>query len=127
MTLTALGLDIAKEKFDAALHLDGKYQHRVFANRAEGYTQLVQWLNKQGLEQVHACMEATGRYGEQLAQFLHSAGQVVSVVNPACIKAFGKSQLARNKTDKTDAMLIARFCHTQEPAAWSPPAAEIRQ
>lgn len=127
MTLTALGLDIAKEKFDAALYMDGKYQHRVFANRAEGYTQLLAWLNQHGVGKVHACMEATGRYGEQLALFLHSAGQVVSVVNPACIKAYAKSQLARNKTDKADALLIARFCHTQEPAAWSPAAAEIRQ
>lgn len=127
MKLTALGLDMAKEKFDAALYLNGQSKHRVFPNRTEGYAQLVHWLNQQGIEKVHACMEATGRYGEQLALFLHSAGHLVSVINPACIKAFAKSQLARNKTDKTDAALIARFCHTQEPAAWSPPSKEIRQ
>ena len=36
-----------------------------------------------------------------------------------------KSQLARNKTDQLDAVLIADFCRTQNPPAWTPPAPEI--
>ena len=57
-----------------------------------------------------ACLEATGNYGEDLAIYLHEAGHIVSIVNPARIKGFGQSELIRTKTDKLDAALIARFC-----------------
>jgi transposase len=32
------------------------------------------WLEKQGIKKVHACLEATGNYGEDLAIYLHEAG-----------------------------------------------------
>src|SRR5260221_12823425 len=35
--------------------------------------------------------------------------------------------MQRNKTDKLDAALIADFCRTQQPEAWTPPAPEMRQ
>jgi len=82
---------------------------------------MLTWLRKRKLAQVHACMEATGAYGEALALALHEAGHTVSVVNPARIAAYAKSQLARNKTDAVDAQLIARFCLKEEPPAWSHP------
>ena len=43
-------------------------------------------------------LEATGTYGEVLAEALITAGHAVSVVNPAQIKAFAQSQLSRIKT-----------------------------
>lgn len=128
MTEPALGIDIAKLKFDVCLmNAEGKLKHKVFPNTAAGFAQLVAWLTKQRVERVHACMEATGTYGEALAYHLHAAGQMVSVVNPAAIKAFAGSRLSRTKTDKVDAELIARFCHAQQPPAWTPPAAEVRE
>ena len=72
-------------------------------------------------------MEATGTYGETLALYLHEAGYLVSVVNPAAIKAFSAACLSRTKTDKVDAALIARFCLAQQPQVWSPPATEVRE
>ena len=71
-------------------------------------------------------MEATGAYWEALALYLHELGQRVSVVNPARIKAFAQSELLRTKTDAVDAALIARFCKSQSPEPWIPPAPEIR-
>lgn len=128
MNSPALGIDIAKEKFNACLlRADGKLRHKVFANTEDGFLQLVEWLAKQDTERVHACLEATGTYGESLALFLHEAGQQVSVINPAAVKAFAASRLSRTKTDKVDAELIARFCHTQQPPPWTPPAAEVRE
>jgi len=47
--------------------------------------------------------------------------------NPAAIKAFAASRLSRTKTDRVDAELIARFCCAQQPPAWTPPVAEVRQ
>jgi hypothetical protein len=55
-------------------------------------------------------MEATVAYSIPLAEFLIESGYRVSVVNPAKIHAFAKSELSRAKTDKADAKLIARHC-----------------
>lgn len=117
-----LGVDIAKEKFDAALLLNnGKYKTKVFANNPKGFASLQQWLTDQQAAEVHACMEATGVYGDALALFLADTGHVVSVINPAQIKAFAQAELSRNKTDAVDARLIARFGALQQPPAWVPP------
>lgn len=125
MPLAYLGLDIAKDTYQATLLSDGRRFRREFANRASEFGRLRNWLHKHQADQVHACMEATGRYGEDLALFLHSQGQPVSVVNPLRIKAYAQSQLTRNKTDQVDADLIAQFCQTQQPRLWTPPAPEL--
>lgn len=122
-----LGLDIAKAKFDAALLQDGKTQHRQFANNQTGFSKLFAWLNGRATLPLHACMEATGCYGQALALALHQQSLRVSVVNPAQIKAFAKSELLRTKTDKVDAALIARFCAAQQPRLWAPLPLERRQ
>jgi transposase len=128
MTESVLGIDIAKLKFNVCLiNPQGKRRHKLFPNTSTGFAQLKEWLSKQGSEHIHACLEATGTYGEPLALFLHEAGQTVSVINPAAVKAFAQSRLSRTKTDKVDAELIARFCQAQAPPAWTPLPAEVRE
>lgn len=128
MTEPILGMDIAKLKFNVCLiQQSGKLKHKLFANTASGFEQLSVWLSKQSVQRVHACLEATGTYGEALSLFLHEAGHTVSVVNPAAIKAFAGSRLSRTKTDKVDAELIARFCQAQAPPAWTPLPQEVRE
>jgi len=123
-----LGIDVAKGKFEVVLMgADGKRRRRTFANSAQGFGALLGWLHQQGALPVHACLEATGTYGVALATFLHQAEQLVSVVNPACIKAFSESELSRTKTDKVDAELIARFCAAMKPALWQPLAPAVAQ
>src|SRR5690349_16213109 len=87
-----LGIDIAKKKFDVALLRAGKYRNKVFANNETGFGELTAWLHKQRVEQVYACLEATGTYGEKLATYLHEAGHPVSMINPARIRAYAESQ-----------------------------------
>ncbi len=116
-----LGIDISKRKFDVALLKEDAYRVATFSNDGAGFVKLRKWLKKCKVASVHACLEATGRYGDGLALFLHEAGCQVSVVNPARIQAYGVSRLKRNKTDKEDAKLIAHFCLTQVPDTWSPP------
>ena len=101
-----------------------KPRHKAFPNTPAGFQRLQEWLNAQT---VHACLEATGTYGDALARFLHQSGHTVSVVNPAQIKAFGGTQLSRTKTDKADAQLIARFCQMHQPPAWTPPPPEASE
>jgi transposase len=127
MSIPTLGIDISKAKFDVALLRDGKYKHKRFSNDAKGQQALLDWLGHQGVESIHACLEATGIYGEPLAEFLVDAGCTVSLVNPARIKGFAQSELVRTKTDKADAALIARFCAAMQPAAWQPQPKDIRQ
>lgn len=122
-----LGIDISKAKFDAVLLQHDKQRHKVFPNTPDGFEKLKAWLTKHNICELHACMEVTGTYGEALALYLYNAGYQVSVVNPARIKAFGMSQLTRNKTDKVDAQIIALFCQTLVPDVWSPPPTEIRE
>lgn len=128
MTEPVLGIDIAKLKFNVCLiKTSGKRKHKVFPNNATGFEQLRQWITMQGVEQMHACLEATGTYGEALSLCLHEAGHTVSVINPAAIKAFAGSRLSRTKTDRGDAELIARFCLAQAPPAWTPLPPEVRE
>jgi len=127
MSSPILGIDIAKASFQAALLHNGKLHHHRFDNSAQGFAQLQTWLVKHRCKRLHAGMEATASYGDELALFLYLAGHTVSIVNPARIKGFAQSQLQRNKTDQLDATLIARFCQQQAPEAWTPPPAEIQQ
>jgi transposase len=122
-----LGIDIAKDTFQVTLLQAGSKAAGEFANTPAGFKQLSAWLKKRKAGSVWACLEATGRYGEALAEHLHAHGHTVSVVNPLAIKRYAESQLTRNKSDAVDAALIADYCATQQPARGSPPAPEIRE
>lgn len=122
----ALGIDIAKATFQACLLRTGKPLHGTFDNTPAGFKKLASWLKKHKAGPVHACLEATGRYGEALAEYLHAAGQIVSVINPVRLKGYARATLTRTKTDAVDAGLLAEFCQRHQPEAWSPPAPEQR-
>lgn len=126
-TKTVLGIDVAKRKLDVALLINGKTFTRQFDNSPPGFKLLSGWLKSLHADRVHACLEATASYGDAIALFLHHAGHFVSVVNPFRIKGYGKSKLARNKTDTADARLIADFCLTQEPPLWFPPPPQMAE
>lgn len=127
MTKYILGIDISKLKFDVALSIKGGFKCKEFENGPDGFAKLRLWLEKYGVIEVHACMEATSNYGDMLAHYLHDSGISVSVVNPARIKGFGQSELSRTKTDKNDAQLISRFCHAMNPDLWQPKPVYIRE
>jgi len=124
-----IGIDIGKRKFDVAWLSMEKVRNKVFDNTASGHQALLIWLKSKGIEtgHCHIAMEATSQYYEALAEVLYAEGYTVSVVNPLQIKAFGESLLRRQKTDRADAGLIARFCAQTKPLAWQPPAAEVRE
>ncbi|BDB13806.1 MULTISPECIES: IS110 family RNA-guided transposase [Acidithiobacillus] len=121
-----VGIDVAKTKFDVALlNAEGKYRSKVFPNTPVGHQQFLEWLTRHDAQEAHLCMETTGVYGRDLARFLAQQQILISVVNPAQIHAFGKTELTRAKMDKADARLIARYCRMHRPAPWVPPAEEI--
>jgi transposase len=127
MAQVVLGIDVAKETLDVALIDEKRVLFTQVENTPTGHQRLVLWQRKQGLDQVHVCMEATGQYGDGVAEYLYQQGYQVSVVNPARIKYYANSKLSRNKTDKADAKLIAEYCLREKPALWCPPPVSFKR
>lgn len=94
-----VGVDVAKDKFDVSIEINGRYKHKVFSNNNQGYNEFLMWL-KAHTGNAWVCMEATGHYSEQIADFLIKQAIRVSVVNPFQIKNFAKATLVRNKRAK---------------------------
>lgn len=125
--MVPLGIDVSKATLHVAVLLAGDtVRRKVCANTPAGFQDLATWLTRHTAEPVHACLEATGPYGDAVALFLDDAGHVVSVVNPGVIHAYAQTQQLRAKTDAVDAALIARYCAKESPAPWTPPPRELR-
>jgi transposase len=123
-----LGIDVSKSQLHMVLLQNEKPAARkAVNNNAHGFEQLASWLKNRKCGDLHACLEATGIYGEAIAEYLHDQGHTVSVVNPVQIKAYGRSAMVRTKTDDVDALIIAEFCKAQRPLAWAPAPLEIRK
>jgi transposase len=122
MDKVAVGIDVAKDSLEVAMHVGDRLYRASFKNSGEGHAKLDRWIGKyrKTVEQVHVCLEATGRYGDEIAEYLYSQGHRISVVNPNRIKSYAGSKLRRNKTDKLDAELIADYCLKENPRAWQP-------
>jgi len=126
-----LGMDVAKAKLDCCLLLDevsSKRKTKVVSNNKSGIADLLTWVARQkvSLEDLHVVMEATGVYHEQAAIALADANVVVSIVNPAQVKDFGRGLAVRTKTDGVDSFVLARYGALLKPVAWTPPAPEAR-
>lgn len=117
-----VGIDISKESFDVALKETSSYRHYKFSNSNVGFKQLAKLLNKT----EHWCvMEARGPYYQKLAMYLQLHEIKLSVVNPLVIRRFCQMRLAKAKTDKKDAVMIAEYGRTEKPKEWIMPAAYL--
>jgi transposase len=126
MNQAFLGIDISKKTFDVALLVKNDAKAKKFNNNKQGFLKLLTWINNKEIILSQACMEATGPYGEALAEFLYNHNIPISVINPARIKGFSQSELARNKNDILDAKLIGRFCKLMKPKLWEPTPEKTR-
>ncbi len=109
--MNAAGIDISSRKSTVAvLRPFGEVVEVPFdvQHNAEALTALAEQLKSIDGE-TRVVMEHTGRYYESVAKTLHEAGLFVSAVNPLLIKEYGNNSLRRVKTDKADAMKIARY------------------
>ena len=111
MNMNAVGIDVSSRKSTVAvLRPFGEVVRLPFDVRhsAEDLTVLAQQL-KAIKGETRIVMEHTGRYYEGIAKVLHEAGLFVSGVNPLLIKEYGNNSLRKVKTDKADAIKIARY------------------
>ena len=111
MNRNAVGIDVSKGKSMAAIlrpygeivsspfeikHTSGNIQSLIQQIKSiEGESRIV--------------MEHTGHYYEPLARELSLAGLFVTAINPKLIKDFGDNSLRKVKSDKADAVKIARY------------------
>jgi transposase len=102
-----IGLDIGQAWLDAAGDRPIPTLPRRVANETAGIAQLVAALVAAAPTLV--VLEATGTYHRPVLTALLAAGIPTAVVNPAQVAAFRQARLGREKTDRTDARLLARF------------------
>jgi transposase len=123
-----VGIDVSKDTLDACLLLPGGRQRQAaFPNDASGHAALLAWADRHVVAHgLHFCLEATGPYSEAPAVFLADAGRLVSVANPARVKAHAAANGQGNKTDPADARAIASFARDRCPPPWQPPTPAVR-
>ena len=109
--MNAVGIDVSKGKsMVAALRPFGEIVTKPFEvhHTSSDIHQLIDHLNAfEGDTRI--IMEHTGRYYEPMARWLADAGFFVSTINPKLIKDYGNNTLRKVKTDKVDAVKIARY------------------
>lgn len=114
-----VGIDVSKATLDVVILSERPPSHQQIPNTLAGFQRLLSLLQPH-LPVARIGLEATGRYGEAVADFLVAQGYPVSYLNPKQIHAFGKVALHTHKTDQHDAARIARFCQLHTPAQWQP-------
>ncbi len=131
MNIIYSGIDVSKDKLDVALTSDGNkiLSTATFQNSILGFQKLSAWVTKhsKAFKFVHFCIEATGIYHEEIAEFLcDNENFIVSVINPFQSKAFAHSRLLRTKTDKVDASLLACYCSVTRPKTMHRTSEELK-
>lgn len=111
MNMNAVGIDVSKGKsMVAILRPYGEIVSSAFEihHTSEEISSLIERIKSIDGES-RIVMEHTGRYYEPLARELSKAHLFVSAVNPKLIKDFGDNSLRKVKSDKADAVKIARY------------------
>jgi transposase len=111
-----VGIDVSKAWLDVALTPINTL-FRV-ANNRKGHKALVERLS--GLDVAAVIVEATGKYHRGVHMFLHERGFSVSVVNPYRSRKFADALGQLAKTDKIDAMVLARYAELVRLEAQAP-------
>src|SRR6266699_1358388 len=99
----------------------------TFANAREGWQIWEEKLNRLDAlpNQILIGMEATSRYGENLYHELEQRGYVLRLLHPGQTHQFHQQQGLRAKTDRLDAMTIARVLLSGEARAGYVPSERI--
>lgn len=121
-----VGVDVAKDKFDVSVPYNGHYKHIIFPNSVTGHKEFQTWL-KQHATMPWVCMEATGHYSSDIADFLVKQDIRVSVINPYQVKNFAKASLVRNKNDVVDAKTLSLFGQRMDPRPYRPTPPEQKE
>ena len=115
-----VGVDVAKATLQ--VHLQGSQIQ--FHNTPKGRTQLCKKV--QALAGAHVVCEATGGYEQPMVQALHQARTLVSVVNPAQVRAAALAKGQRAKNDPIDAQGLTDYGQRYQPQP-TPPVSPVQR
>lgn len=104
-----IGIDISKASLDCHAHPAG-VEHQ-FTNSAKGLKALIAWLGQWQVERI--AYEATATYHRALEASL--ADWPCVKLNPERARRFAQATGTLAKTDRIDAMLLARMAATLQP------------
>jgi transposase len=110
-----VGIDVSKESLEVALRPSGKQQR--FSNDDEGVARLVPFLRAEAPALI--VLEATGKFELRIARALAVEGLLFNIINPRQARAFAKATGILAKTDRIDALVLARFAEVLQPQARS--------
>ncbi len=116
------GIDIAKATLDVYCHPDGVF--RQFANDAKGHRALIAWLTSCAPDRV--VYEATGPYHRTLERALVQAELPIARINPLHARRFAEALGTPAKTDRQDAILLARLGVTLQPRTTEPVSLDLQ-
>jgi transposase len=120
-----VGIDVGQSSLDAAATVPAPALPARVPNAAAGIERLVAALA--ALAPALVVLEATGAYHRPLLAALLAAGVPAAVANPAQVAAFRQARLGREKTDRADARLLARFAEVHgEELRRAAPAAPVQ-
>jgi transposase len=115
-----VGIDVCKARLDVALLPRG--EALSLTNDEEGIEALTKKLVEASATLV--VLEATGGYERPLVAALAASQIAVAVLNPRQARDFAKATGRLAKTDKIDALVLARFAEAIRPTPKAPPEAE---
>ena len=126
-----IGIDVAKASFDAALvqtHTAELHLRHIpaatFERTPDGVAALLAWIDALAPDSPpRAVLEATGRYGSELAAWILAARPALApaIINARAAYYFANSLTLRDKSDRTDARSLALFGLERNPDPWQPP------
>lgn len=112
MTHSSVGVDISKDSLD--VHHLGLGKTRQYRNDRTGHRALVKWLRQVPPERI--VYEATGPYHRAFELALGTAGLPLVKVNPRQARRFAEALGSLAKTDRLDAVMLARMGAMLSPA-----------
>jgi transposase len=107
-----VGIDVGKASLDCAATVAVPDLPRRVSNTPSGLARLTAALTP--LAPTLVVCEATGAYHRPLLAALVEAGIPAVAVNPAQVAAFRQARLGREKSDRADAKLLARFAELHD-------------
>ncbi|MDI7774914.1 IS110 family transposase [Asticcacaulis sp. EMRT-3] len=112
----SVGIDVSKASLDMHWLLDGT--DHSFSNDDEGHARLLAWLEQHRPDRI--VFEATGPYHRGLESALKRAGHSYAKLNPWQVRRFVDAIGQQAKTDRCDAIQLARYAALLQPEATQP-------
>lgn len=110
----SIGIDVSKATLDICLAQDinilDNTKVRKCDNSAKGVEKFIKFLEQKRVsKQAPIIIESTGDYHILVTTLLLESGYNVKLVNPLIVRQYAKSNIRKQKSDRTDSRLLAKI------------------